>query len=243
MLMAMPCPPKGSCPLQCGEEYHAPIGRSGPSGGCLHGQDPKRHFATVYCRTAKGLFDHLVGRHEQARRHCQAKRLRRFEIKDRFVFCRRLHRKIGGLGAAQYAIDVICRLSKQIDLVNPVAHEATGRDPETGRIDRRQAVLGRERDDEIAMQGGRVIRRQEQAAGRHAREGLDGALDAGGVPPLGALKKGLLRVRLSPIIMSSRLPASHPDCRAVLIQIVALYSRRLQARDPRNQRNHYSVTL
>ena len=41
--------------------------------------------------------------------------------------------------------------------------------------------------------------------------------------------------------MSSRLPASHPDCRAVLIQIVALYSRRLQARDPRNQRNHCSV--
>jgi hypothetical protein len=27
--------------------------------------------------------------------------------------------------------------------------------------------------------------------------------------------------RLSAIIMSSRLPASHPDCRAVLIQIVA----------------------
>jgi hypothetical protein len=32
----------------------------------------------------------------------------------------------------------------------------------------------------------------------------------------------LHRPRLSAIIMSSRLPASHPDCRAVLIQIVAL---------------------
>ena len=41
-------------------------------------------------------------------------------------------------------------------------------------------------------------------------------------PPVGALKKGLLRPRLSAIIMSSRLPASHPDRRAVLIQIVAL---------------------
>jgi hypothetical protein len=41
-------------------------------------------------------------------------------------------------------------------------------------------------------------------------------------PPVGALEKGLLRPRLSAIIMSSRLPASHPDCRAVLIQIVAL---------------------
>src|SRR5262245_48613267 len=33
------------------------------------------------------------------------------------------------------------------------------------------------------------------------------------------LKKGLLRPRLSAIIMSSRLPASHPDCRAVLIRL------------------------
>jgi len=32
----------------------------------------------------------------------------------------------------------------------------------------------------------------------------------------------LHRPRLSAIIISSRLPASHPDCRAVLIQIVAL---------------------
>ena len=45
-------------------------------------------------------------------------------------------------------------------------------------------------------------------------------------PQVGALKKGLLRPRLSAIIMSSRLPASHPDCRAVLIQIVALYTTR-----------------
>jgi hypothetical protein len=41
-------------------------------------------------------------------------------------------------------------------------------------------------------------------------------------PQVGALKKGLLRPRLSAIIMSLRLPASYPDCRAVLIQIVAL---------------------
>jgi len=35
-------------------------------------------------------------------------------------------------------------------------------------------------------------------------------------------KRGLHRPRLSAIIMSSRLPASHPDCRAVPVQIVAL---------------------
>src|ERR1700730_11474161 len=37
-------------------------------------------------------------------------------------------------------------------------------------------------------------------------------------------KKSVLRPRLSAIIMWSRLLVSHPDCRAVLIQIVALYS-------------------
>jgi len=38
---------------------------------------------------------------------------------------------------------------------------------------------------------------------------------------VGTLKKGLLPPKLSAIITLSRLPASHPDCRAVLIQIVA----------------------
>jgi len=39
---------------------------------------------------------------------------------------------------------------------------------------------------------------------------------------VGTLKNGLLRPRLSAIVMPSRLPASHPDCRAVLIEIVVL---------------------
>jgi hypothetical protein len=42
---------------------------------------------------------------------------------------------------------------------------------------------------------------------------------------VGTLKNGLLRPRLGAIIMLSRLPASHPDCRAGLIQIVALHIR------------------
>jgi hypothetical protein len=51
----------------------------------------------------------------------------------------------------------------------------------TARVDRRQAVPGRERDDEITMEDGRGIRRQDQAAVRHAGEQLDGALDVGRV--------------------------------------------------------------
>ncbi len=45
-------------------------------------------------------FDHLVGGHEQTGRRGQAKRLDRFEVEDRFVLRRRLHRKVGELGAA-----------------------------------------------------------------------------------------------------------------------------------------------
>ena len=66
------------------------------------------------------------------------------------------------------------------DLVDPVGHETAGRDEIPERVDRRQAMAGRERDDEIAMQDGGVIRRQEQTAVRRARKRLDGALDVGG---------------------------------------------------------------
>ena len=42
-------------------------------------------------------------------------------------------------------------------------------------------MLGRKRDNEIAMSEGRNIWRQEQAAIGHAREQLEGPLDVGGV--------------------------------------------------------------
>jgi hypothetical protein len=40
-------------------------------------------------------------------------------------------------------------------------------------------VPGRKRDDLIAMDGGRRIRREDQAAIRHACNGLDSALNVG----------------------------------------------------------------
>src|SRR5262249_56460611 len=51
-------------------------------------------------------FDHLIGGKEQAGWHGQAKRLRRFEVDDRFELGRRLHRKVGGLVSAQDAVDI-----------------------------------------------------------------------------------------------------------------------------------------
>jgi len=43
-------------------------------------------------------------------------------------------------------------------------------------------------------------------------------------PQEGTVKKGLHRPRLNAIIPILTAAGSHPDCRAVLIQIVALYS-------------------
>ena len=63
----------------------------------------------------------------------EAERLRGLEVDDRFVLGRRLHRKVGGLGAAQDAVDIGRRLPKHVDAVGPVGHETAGRDELTDR--------------------------------------------------------------------------------------------------------------
>src|SRR6266508_3012965 len=126
-------------------------------------------------------FDHLVGTHEQRRRHVEAERPRRLEIDGRFVFGWRLYRKVGRLSAAQNAVDIRRRSPILVDHVRRVGHETAGRDKEAVRVDRRQAMARRERDDEIAMQDAGAIRQHDKASIRQARERLDGALDVGGV--------------------------------------------------------------
>jgi hypothetical protein len=52
----------------------------------------------------------IVGGDQQARRHGQAKRLRRSQVDNRFEHGRGPHRKVGGLVAAQDAVDIGRRL-------------------------------------------------------------------------------------------------------------------------------------
>lgn len=44
--------------------------------------DPKRHFATIDYRTAKDLFDYLIGAAEQSEWECDAKRLGGLHVDD-----------------------------------------------------------------------------------------------------------------------------------------------------------------
>src|SRR5215467_12471732 len=96
-------------------------------------------------------FNHLVRSHEHARWHGQAERPSGLKVDDRFVLSRCLHWKVGGLNTTQDAVDIGRSLPKLIDAVDAVAQETTGRDEETVRIDCRQAMPGRERDEKIAV--------------------------------------------------------------------------------------------
>src|SRR5207244_598097 len=60
----------------------------------------------------------------------------------------------GRLSGLEDAVDIECRVPKQVDLIGPVGHETAGCDPESGRVNRRQPVPGSEGNDKIAMQDG-----------------------------------------------------------------------------------------
>src|SRR6516162_9705023 len=97
------------------------------------------------------LFNNLISAGQERRRHSEAKCLGRFEVDHQLVFGRALHWKVGGLFALEDTIDVASRLPAWIDRVRSVGDEATVTDEETNRIDRRQSVSRRQRDDQIAI--------------------------------------------------------------------------------------------
>src|SRR5215472_6492134 len=126
-------------------------------------------------------FDHLVGAHQERRRHVEGESPRRFQVEDRFVFGRRLHWKIGRIGTAQDAIDVGCRLPVLLDHVDAIGHQATRGDEVPESIDRRQTVARRERDDEVAIVISRNVWWQEEATVRRTRKGRDRLFDGGSI--------------------------------------------------------------
>jgi hypothetical protein len=123
----------------------------------------------------------LVGAGEQRRWHLDAERLRSLEVEDRFVLGRRLHGQIGRLLALQDAVDVAGRAPILVDDIRPIGGQAADGDEGAFEVDRGQFVLGRQRDDQVAMNERQRARGHDQTAIRGAREGRDGALDLAGV--------------------------------------------------------------
>src|SRR5262245_19634318 len=84
---------------------------------CLYSQDQNQASPpclvplTTKVRPAKcGLFDHLVGCHEEAGWDRKAEHFRRLEVDSRPILSRRLHRKVDGFSAAQDTVNVRRRL-------------------------------------------------------------------------------------------------------------------------------------
>jgi hypothetical protein len=81
-------------------------------------------------------------------------------------FCRKLHRKIARLRAAQDAIDISGGASKEVYLIGCVGEQIAFSGIERLRIDRRDVVSGRRRYDRRPMH---CLRQAHKAASRLAQ--------------------------------------------------------------------------
>jgi hypothetical protein len=86
-----------------------------------------------------------------------------------------------GVLALEDAIDVAGRAAVRVDRIRPVGDQATGFDVVAVVVDRGQLVLGRKRDDQVAMNHRQRAPRQDHAAVRGAREGRNSAFDLAGI--------------------------------------------------------------
>src|SRR5262245_42553091 len=101
--------------------------------------------------TCSASFDHLVGAGEHAGWHGEAGRARGLEVDHYLVPSWRLHRQVGGLLAAENAIDVPWRLPILVDRVRPGGDQGARSDEVAHRVDGGQTVLSRACADQAAM--------------------------------------------------------------------------------------------
>ena len=116
------------------------------------------------------LFNNLISAGKERMWHSEAKRLGGVEVDHQLEFGRALHRKVCGLFALKDSIDVASSLPVLINRVSPVRDEATFSDVEMVRIDRRQSVSRRQRDDQIPIIDRQRASGSDQTAIRSARK-------------------------------------------------------------------------
>src|SRR5262249_8132662 len=85
--------------------------------------------------------------------------------------------QVGRLLALEDAINVAGRLPILVQEIGPVRNKAAAGDVEALRIDSRQSMPGRQRDNQIAVSGCQSASRYDQTVIWGTREGRDSALD------------------------------------------------------------------
>src|SRR5260221_12467096 len=93
-----------------------------PSRDQPHGSRPKADLE-------RALLDHLIGGHEQRRRHGEAKGPGRLEIDKQLELGGVLHRQVAGLVALEDASDVLADLAVKTGNAGAVTHQNTGEGP------------------------------------------------------------------------------------------------------------------
>src|SRR6478672_8377808 len=132
---------------------------------------PHQQRKTWMPRTRRGTtsdcaasLDHPIGEQLQRVGHGEAKGCGGFEIDDKLVSERELNRQITWACAPQDPIDVRCCRSHELELIDPIGHQTSTLGIEAERIDRGQAVSGRQCDNEVALCRRQRARRYDQAA-------------------------------------------------------------------------------
>src|SRR5215475_8185982 len=97
------------------------------------------------------LFDQLVGGGEEGPWHVEAERPGGLHIDDQLVLGRCLNWKVGWVLAFEDAVNVTCCAYIGINGRWPVGEKTATLGEIAERIDRRQPVTTRKRDDEVSM--------------------------------------------------------------------------------------------
>ena len=135
------------------------------------------HKPTYAVQQTNWLFDHLVGELLNMHGHIDAEPLGGLEVNHQLKLCRVLHWQVAELGAPEYPVDVTCRLPELLSRVVAVRNQSTSLGIRNIWIDRRQPILCRQCDDEVAVREGYGVGGDDQATVGRGRERCDRTLD------------------------------------------------------------------
>jgi hypothetical protein len=97
-------------------------------------------------------------------RHREAERLGRLKIDDKFELGRLLDREIGRFSPLENAIHVNRRLPELIGEIHSIRDETAAFREDTDRVDSRNLMASRLPDYEVAVNMGKCIQENDQAA-------------------------------------------------------------------------------